>query len=121
MLRTAKLLHPASDPAFRPTPGASLPGTLASPRTGLAPAGRRELLARLRHGCSFALMAPRAAGRTGFSWNTHGTFGQSSGHLSDGSMEVPWKSQARPHGSESVGPEESSGPGCHNPRLPDSV
>src|ERR1700677_4636890 len=66
MLRTAKLLHPASDPAFRPTPGASLPGTLASPRTGLAPAGRRELLARLRHGCSFALRAPRAAGRTGF-------------------------------------------------------
>src|SRR5271156_4638306 len=69
MLRTAKLLHPASDPAFRPTPGASLPGTLASPRTGLGPAGRRELVARLRHGCSFALMAPRAAGRTGFSWD----------------------------------------------------
>src|ERR1700733_4872388 len=69
MLRTAKSLHPASDPAFRPTPGAPLPGTLASPRTGLAPAGRRELLARLRHGCSFALMAPRAAGRTGFSWD----------------------------------------------------
>src|SRR5271168_4012308 len=68
MLRTAKLLHPASDPASRPSPGASLPGTLASPRTGLAPAGRRELLARLRHGCSFALRAPRAAGRTGFLW-----------------------------------------------------
>ena len=58
MLRTANLLHPASDPAFRPTPGVSLPGTLASPRTGLAPAGRRQLVVRLRHDCSFALMAP---------------------------------------------------------------
>ena len=47
MLRTGQLLHPASTPAFRPTPGASLPGTLASPRTGLAPAGCRELVARL--------------------------------------------------------------------------
>ena len=59
MLRTAKLLHPASDPAFRPTPGVSLPGTLASPRTGLAPAGHRELVVRLRHGCSFALTTPK--------------------------------------------------------------
>src|SRR5580704_15266254 len=47
MLQTAELVHPASDPAFRPTPGASLPGTLASPRTGLAPAGFRELVAQI--------------------------------------------------------------------------
>jgi hypothetical protein len=67
MLRTAKLLHSASDPAFRPNPGVSLPGTLASPRTGLAPAGRRELVARLRHECSFAVMAPPTC------W-THGIF-----------------------------------------------
>ena len=38
-LRTGQLLHPASTPDSRPNPGASLPGTLASPRTGLAPAG----------------------------------------------------------------------------------
>jgi hypothetical protein len=37
MLRTGQLLHPAS-----------LPGTLASPRTGLAPAGHRELVVRFR-------------------------------------------------------------------------
>src|SRR5215212_3937528 len=35
--------RPASTPGSRPTPGAALPGTLASPRTGLAPAGCREL------------------------------------------------------------------------------
>src|ERR1035437_9395858 len=58
MLRTATLLHPASTPASRPTPGASLPGTLVSPRTGRAPAGHRELVARLCHDCSFALTAP---------------------------------------------------------------
>jgi len=28
MLRTAKLLHPASDPAFRPTPGSFATGDL---------------------------------------------------------------------------------------------
>ena len=39
MLRTGQLLDPASTPASRPDPGASLPGTLASPRTGLSPAG----------------------------------------------------------------------------------
>ena len=58
MLRTGQLLHPASTPASRPKPGASLPGTLASPRTGLAPAGCRELVARLRHDHSFALRRP---------------------------------------------------------------
>src|SRR5215204_5074367 len=35
--------RPASTSGSRPTPGAALPGTLASPRTGLAPAGCREL------------------------------------------------------------------------------
>jgi len=39
MLRTGQLIHPASHPASRRRTGASLPGTLASPRTGLAPAG----------------------------------------------------------------------------------
>lgn len=47
----------SSTPASQPDPGASLPGTLASPRTGLSPAGCRELVARLRHDCSFAFMA----------------------------------------------------------------
>ena len=63
MLRTGQLLHPASTPASQPTPGASLPGTLASPRTGLSPAGCRELVARLRHDNLLAHGA-RAAGRT---------------------------------------------------------
>src|SRR6266487_5458966 len=73
MLRTGQLLTPsqglcrsASTPGSHPTPGAVLPGTLASPQTGLTPAGCRELAARLRHqpplllGCSDA----RATGRT---------------------------------------------------------
>jgi len=50
MLRTVYLLHPASTQTSRSKPGASLPGTLASPRTGLTPAGSHELFARLRHG-----------------------------------------------------------------------
>jgi hypothetical protein len=62
MLRTAKLFHPASTPTFRSTPGASLPGTLASHRIGLAPAGRRELVTRLRHDRSFAVMASELLG-----------------------------------------------------------
>ncbi len=49
MLRTGHLLHPASNPASRPRTGASLAGTLASPRTGLAPAGCPQLIAWLRH------------------------------------------------------------------------
>jgi hypothetical protein len=57
-LRTEQLLHPASTPASRPDPGASLPGTLASPRTGLTPAGCRELDARLRHDHSFHITRP---------------------------------------------------------------
>ena len=38
-----QLLHPASTPASQPDPEASLPRTLASPRTGLTPAGQQEL------------------------------------------------------------------------------
>lgn len=58
MLRTGQLLAPlkglcrsASTTRFRPPPGAVLPRTLVSPRTGLSPAGCRELVARftLRH------------------------------------------------------------------------
>src|SRR4051812_9195561 len=70
MLRTGQSLAPsqglrrsASTTASLPPPGAVLPGTLASPRTGLAPAGCRELVARLRHGDSFRHGA-RATGRT---------------------------------------------------------
>ena len=44
-LQTARSLCPAPHPASRPRTGASLPGTQASPRTGLAPAGRPELVA----------------------------------------------------------------------------
>ena len=58
MLRTATLIHPASTLAFRPTPGAALPRALAPPRTGLAPASYRDLVAQLRHVDSFILMAP---------------------------------------------------------------
>jgi len=53
MLRTGQSPAPstgrstsASTPGSHPTPGVLLPGTLASPRTGLAPAGCRELVAR---------------------------------------------------------------------------
>ncbi len=44
-LQTARSLRPASHPTSRSRTGASLPGTQASPRTGLAPAGHRELVA----------------------------------------------------------------------------
>ena len=49
MLRTGQLLGPAPHPASRPRTGASLPGTLASPRTGLTPAGCPQLVGWLRH------------------------------------------------------------------------
>ena len=49
MLRTGQLLGPAPHPASRPRTGASLPGTLASPRTGLTPAGCPQLVDGLRH------------------------------------------------------------------------
>ena len=41
-LQTARSLPPASHPTSRSRTGASLPGTQASPRTGLTPAGHRE-------------------------------------------------------------------------------
>ena len=49
MLRTGQLLGPAPHPASRPRTGALLPGTLASPRTGLTPAGCPQLVGWLRH------------------------------------------------------------------------
>src|SRR6266516_661123 len=62
MLRTGQLLAPfqgrrcsASTAGSHPTPGAALPGTLASPRAGLTPAGCHELLARLRRPPPFSL------------------------------------------------------------------
>jgi len=64
MLRTGQLLHPASSTASQPNPEASLPGTLASPRTGLSPAGCQELVARLRHFLLLCSHGARATGRT---------------------------------------------------------
>src|SRR5215211_5326312 len=72
MLRTGQSPAPsqgrsssASTPGSRPTPGVLLPGTLASPRAGLAPAGCRELVARLRRGVLLSVvLGARAAGRT---------------------------------------------------------
>ncbi len=57
-LQTARSLPPRSHPASRPRTGASLPGTQASPRTGLAPAGRPELVAPTSCGPPF----PHGAG-----------------------------------------------------------
>src|SRR5215212_9956627 len=57
--------RPASTPGSRPTPGAALPGTLASPRAGLPPAGCRELVARLRRRALLSVVLDaRATGRT---------------------------------------------------------
>jgi hypothetical protein len=50
VLRTGQLLHPASTQGSLPTPEISLPGTRASPWTGLSPAGCHQLVDRLRHG-----------------------------------------------------------------------
>ena len=61
-LRTGKLLHPASHAAARRHTGASLPGTLASPRTGLPPAGCPELVERLRHDDLLVIAAPALLG-----------------------------------------------------------
>ena len=61
-LRTGQLLHPASHPASRRRTGASLPGTLASPRTGLPPAGCPELVERLRHDDLLVIAAPALLG-----------------------------------------------------------
>ena len=46
-LQTARSHPPRFTPASRPRTGASLPGTQTSPRTGLTPAGRPELVARI--------------------------------------------------------------------------
>ena len=59
MLRTGQLLDPAPHPASRPRTGAPLPGTLASPRAGLAPAGCPQLVAWLRHNNLLVVMAPK--------------------------------------------------------------
>src|SRR5919109_4091132 len=72
MLRTGQSPAPhrgrsssTSTPGSRPTPGVLLPGTLASPRTGVAPAGCRKLVARLRRGVLLSLLlGARATGRT---------------------------------------------------------
>ena len=52
-LQTARSLRPASHPTSRSRTGASLPGTQASPRTGLTPAGHRELIAPTSYGPPF--------------------------------------------------------------------
>jgi hypothetical protein len=49
---------PLRPPGSHPASGAALPRTLASPRTGLTPAGCRELVARLRHDAILSVMAP---------------------------------------------------------------
>src|SRR5437773_7216561 len=72
MLRTGQSPAPstgrstsASTPGSHPTPGVLLPGTLASPRTGLAPAGCRALVARLRRAARLSVvLGARATGRT---------------------------------------------------------
>src|SRR5450755_4394370 len=56
--------RPAPHPASRPRTGASLPGTQASPRTGLTPAGRPELVAPLRHVDHPFFTAPEQSRRT---------------------------------------------------------
>ena len=77
MLRTGRLPAPhrgrsssASTPGSRPTPGVLLPGTLASPRAGLTPAGCRELGARLHPRSSFHHSAPELldAHSCGIAW-----------------------------------------------------
>jgi hypothetical protein len=54
----ASRIRPASHPASQPRTGTSLPGTLASPRTGLTTAGCPQLLVRLRHNNLLIVMAP---------------------------------------------------------------
>ena len=52
------------DAEISPDAGSQLPGTLASPGTGLAPAGHPELVARLHHPPPLRSEYARAAGRT---------------------------------------------------------
>src|SRR6266545_4523793 len=47
------------DTGISPDIGSQLPGTLASPRTGLAPAGCPELVAQLRHNNLLVVMASK--------------------------------------------------------------
>ena len=63
-LQTARSLRPASHPSSRPRTEASPPGTQASPRTGLTPAGRPELVAPLRHVDHPFFTAPEQSRRT---------------------------------------------------------
>src|SRR5918998_5185305 len=60
------LCHSASATRISPTAGSQLPGTLASPQTGLTPAGCPELAARLHQTHPFPSSA-RATGRTAYS------------------------------------------------------
>src|SRR5262249_38437910 len=53
------------DAGISPHAGNQLPRTLASPRTGLTPAGCPELLVRLHH--ALLSCGARTAGRTGYS------------------------------------------------------
>ena len=63
-LQTARSLRPASHPTSRSRTGAPLPGTQASPRTGLTPAGHRELVAPTSYGPPF----PHDAGAVPAHW-----------------------------------------------------
>ena len=56
--RLAAMLSLRFDGGVSPDAGSQLPGTLASPRTGLAPAGCPQLVARLRHVDLLVVMAP---------------------------------------------------------------
>jgi hypothetical protein len=47
------------DDGISPDAGSQLPGTLTSPRTGLAPVGRPQLVARLHHANLLVVMAPK--------------------------------------------------------------
>jgi len=47
------------DGGISPVAGSQLPGTLASPRAGLAPAGCPQLVARLHHVDLLVFMAPK--------------------------------------------------------------
>ena len=72
MLRTGRLLAPHKvgalsfrfDAGISPHAGNQLPGTLASPRAGLTPAGCPELIARLHHDLLY--LSARATGRTDY-------------------------------------------------------
>jgi hypothetical protein len=84
----------ASTSGSHPTPGVLLPGTLASPRAGLTPAGCRELVARLRRGALLSmLLGARATGRT-FLRNQPCRWVQSGKRLS--TLRRPASSPARP-------------------------